>query len=164
MARALTMALALGFQGFRLPSPPKAATRLRVCTALPSQQVLASLVQTEVKLPPAYTVLPLTARAETELPTSGFQAVAVPVAASTAASRLRVRLPLIELAPLNKPPRYAVLPLTARALTVPLALGSQGFRLPSPPKAATRLRVCAALRFQQVLAALLQTVVKLPPP
>ena len=45
----------------------------------------------------------------------GSQAVAVPVVTSTAASRLRVRVPLIEFAPLKEPPTYTVLSLTARA-------------------------------------------------
>src|SRR5437867_156941 len=74
-----------------------------------------------VKAPPAYTVPPLTARAETVLLAMGFHAVASPVVASSAARRFRVCPPMV----VNCPPAYTVPPLTARTETVLFAFGSQ---------------------------------------
>ena len=54
-------------------------------------------------------------------------------------------------------------PDTARARTVLLASGFQAARVPSMPNAASRLRVWAALPFQQLLAAVVHSVVKFPP-
>ena len=99
-SRLNTVLFAAGFQAVRVSSAPKAAKRLRACAA-PFQQVLAAVVQTVVNWPPAYTVLPLTVRALTVLLAPGFQGVAAPVVASTAASPLRGRLPLIAEAPVN---------------------------------------------------------------
>ena len=55
--------------------------------------------------PPAPTVDPDTANANTMELTFGFQAVAAPLVASTAARLFRVSEPLIELGPLKSPPR-----------------------------------------------------------
>src|SRR5947199_116543 len=74
------------------------------------------------KRPPAYTVEPLTARALTPEPGSlafGFQAVAVPVTASSAALLLRACPPML----VKSPPAYTAEPLTAGVWTCERAFG-----------------------------------------
>jgi hypothetical protein len=66
-----------------------------------------------VKVPPAYTVVPLMASAETELLAFGFQAIAFPVVASNAAIYLRLCPPML----VKVPPAYTVVPLTASEMT-----------------------------------------------
>ena len=68
---------------------------------------------------------PDTSSAKTVELALGSHAVATPVVASTAASRLRAWFPLIEFAPLKAPPMYTVDPDTASALTWLLAFGNR---------------------------------------
>ena len=97
-----------------------------------------------VKLPPAYTVLPLTKIALTVLLALGFQEVALLVftVASNAAMRLRVCPPMV----VKDPPAYTMLPLMAMALTLLLAVLAFGFHAVAKPvvasRAAMRLRDC----------------------
>src|SRR5262245_40727028 len=96
-----------------------------------------------LKEPPAYTVLPLTARACTseELPpTFGSQGVARPLTTSNDAILFRSCPPMA----VKLPPAYTVLPLTHSAYTVPVfAFGSHGVARPlDASSAAMRLRGC----------------------
>ena len=89
------------------------------------------------KLPPTYTVLPLTASFDTKLLGEGFQAFGVPLLASMAAMLLRVWLPMV----IKPPPTYTVLPLAARVYTEPSTLGFQVVSAPLlASMAARRLR------------------------
>src|SRR5215831_2307076 len=106
MAMETTWALAFGFHAVTAPVvASSAAIRLRGCPP------------TLVKYPPAYTVEPLTARANTlEAPTpltEGSHPVATPLAASSAARFLRAYPPRM----LKPPPTYTVEPFTASAFT-----------------------------------------------
>src|SRR5437867_10775660 len=95
----------------------------------------------KVNCPPAYTVPPLTANAFTAAPPKalGFQAVAVPVAASSAAIWFRDCPPITE----KPPPAYTVPSLTASVDTMPLQVGFQAVADPvTASSAAIRLRVC----------------------
>jgi hypothetical protein len=74
----------------------------------------------------AYTVEPDTAKARTVPQEPGFQAVARPVLASTAAISPRGRPPI----ELNSPATYTVEPKMASAKTAPLASGFQGVARP----------------------------------
>src|SRR5213592_4711948 len=77
-----------------------------------------------VKYPPAYTVVPLTARAPTGTGPPyafGSQEVASPVVASSAAMLFRDCPPML----VNPPPTYTVVPLTARASTQASGFGFQ---------------------------------------
>src|SRR5688572_14364735 len=96
-----------------------------------------------VKYPLAYTVEPLTARAVTASLAFGFHEVAVPVAASSAAMRLRGSPPML----VKFPPAYTVDPPATNATTEtniwPLAFGSQAVAVPVvASSAAIALRDC----------------------
>ncbi len=80
--------LALGFQAVADPPVTSiAAMFCRVCPPMPPNS------------PPAYTTLPLTARAETVPYALGSQAVASPVVTSSAAIRLRAWPPTFRKSP-----------------------------------------------------------------
>ena len=77
-------------------------------------------------VPPAYSVPPFRASAYTSRFAVGFQAVASPVVASSAAMRLRACPPMF----LNCPATYTVAPFTANARTSRSAAGSQDVASP----------------------------------
>src|SRR5262245_42220467 len=93
-----------------------------------------------VKLPPAYTVEPLTAKAFTGPSAFGSHAVTAPDAASAA---IRPRAAGVDPMTVKLPPVYTVAPSTARALTVPSALGFQAVTAPAGSRAAMWFRVAA---------------------
>src|SRR3990172_5751089 len=80
-----------------------------------------------VNAPPAYTTDPEMTRALTVLLAPGFQAVASPVVALSAAMKFRACPPML----VNVPPTYTLEPETAIASRLPLvALGFQLVALP----------------------------------
>src|SRR6059036_3022945 len=100
------MPFASGFGSQEVASPVVASSAAMWFRACPPMLV---------KNPPAYTVVPLTASAQTPwLFGSGLQEVASPVVASSAARLFRDCPPML----LKTPPAYTVVPLTARARTL----------------------------------------------
>ena len=87
-----------------------------------------------VKLPPAYTVDPLTPRAETLALELGFQALTAPVVAFSATKLLRDWPPTT----VKVPPAYTTPPLSAIESTLLLALLTFGFQAETTPVVASR--------------------------
>src|SRR5213594_1650833 len=92
-----------------------------------------------LKNPLAYTVVPLSVRAQTSLSALGSQGVASPVVASSAAMWFRACPPML----VKYPPAYTVVPLTAKASTdlrtAPYAFGSQEVASPVVASSAAML-------------------------
>src|SRR5205809_1077816 len=85
--------------------------------------------------PPAtYSLEPESASAATVPSGAGFQPVAAPVPASSAARLLRACPPT----DVNEPPTYSVVPVAARAFTGPLGTGFQAVAAPVAPFRAAR--------------------------